>query len=114
MYKNQVFAVPVLGIDGSTLTTDYQVVNAGGLPNACFYLKVINTGDNEPVFISYDGTNDHDYIPESGSIIINAQTNTQLTSGTALFPIGFTVWARGSSANDGEVAVIGYYQVPGG
>lgn len=109
--KNTVFAVPLSTFSSASVSGSYQVVNTGGLPNACFFLRIVNDS-TKAVTVSYDGTNDHEYIPAntvSAPLEVNAETNAQPKSVIALFPIGFTVWIKGT-AGTGTISVSGYYQ----
>lgn len=106
--KNSIKAVPLTNIDSSTVTTLYKAINIGGLPNPCFKIRIINNSSND-VTVSYDGTNDHDYIPKSTSIEISGAANIP-QFGT--FTANTVVYVKGT-AGTGNIYLSGYYQPQG-
>jgi hypothetical protein len=109
--KNSISAVPLTNIASSTLTTSYLPINPNGLLGSCFLLRLTSTSTTGTT-ISFDGINDHDYIPSDGTININAQTNSQLSSGVAKFSASTIVYAKGT-AGTGNIYLSGYYQSMG-
>lgn len=106
--KNSVAAIPLKSIDSSAFTGSYQLIYSGGTPNACFLLSIINNS-NKDVTVSYDGTNDHDFVPTLKIRDLPVQTNSQPNNKTALFAAGTKVWVKGA-AGTGSVYLAGYYQ----
>jgi hypothetical protein len=102
---NRVLAVPLLG---GAVTASYAALNPLGLPNACFLLRIINNS-TDPITISYDGITDHDSLPGSTYLQLNAQANSQPNNFIANFPSGFTVYVKGTGSS-GNAYVAGYYQ----
>jgi len=73
---NRVQAVPLSSINAAGINAvTFTPINANGLPNPCFVLRVINAS-NTPVSISYDGINSHDYVAANSDIQIPAQSNS--------------------------------------
>jgi len=107
--KNIVKAVPLQG--GAVIAT-YAALNPGGLPNACFLLRIINESSNV-ITISYDGSTDHDTLPANSHVSLPVQTNSQPNNYIANFPVGFTVYVKGT-AMSGNAFVAGYYQPSAG
>ena len=107
--KNTVYAVP---LKGAAVTATYAPLNAGGLPNACFLLRIINQSANQ-ITISYDGTTDHDTLPANTDVSLPVQSNSQPNNYIANFPVGFTVYVKGT-AMSGNAYVAGYYQPSAG
>ena len=105
--KNAVQAIPLLAINSSTLSGTYKPINAGGLPHACFLL-VITNASTEDVFISYNGSTDHEYILQATRVQLPVQANAQPNNFTALFAQGTVVYARGT-AGTGTIELSGYY-----
>lgn len=98
-------------IDASTLTSTYQAINANGLDQPCWLIRIINDS-TKGVHISYDGTDNHEYVPSGQTAAINSQTNSQPNNNVALFARGLIVYAaipEGSMAGTGDIYVVGYY-----
>lgn len=106
--KNIVKAIPLTNIASSTFSGSYQAINSTGLPNACFLIRLISTSST-PVTISYDGTNDHDYLPGGATIQLPHQSNSQPNNFIANLPIGTIVYVKGT-AGTGNVYLAGYFQ----
>jgi hypothetical protein len=107
--KNIVKAIPLSSIDSATFTGSYQLLSAtAGIPNACFMLRVVNNC-NKDITISYDGTNNHDFIPTMTSENLGVQQNSQPNNFIANFSQGQKVWIKGD-AGTGLVYLAGYYQ----
>jgi len=109
--RDSIKAITMLSVQSSTLNGS-TYTKIGTLGQSCFLLKLINNSPNA-VFISFDGTHDHDFLEPSnnnGSISqVNAQTNSQPNGYLASFPANTTVYAK-STAGTGTVMVAGYYQ----
>jgi hypothetical protein len=109
--KNQIAAVPLSTFASANVTGAYQAISTA-LPNSCFLLRIINAS-NKDITISFDGINDGDYIVSGTNISLNGQTNSQPNNFIANWPIGTTVYAKGT-AGTGNVYVAGYYQPSAG
>lgn len=105
--KNSVKAIPLTFIQSSVIDDTYSLIDANGLPNACFLLKIINNS-NEDVTVSYDGDTDQEYVPKNTIATINAQTNAGPNSFVTLFPVGMGIYVKGT-AGTGDVYLAGYY-----
>jgi len=64
-------------IGAGDITLVFKPINTERLPKYCYCLQITNDTTN-PVIISYDGINPHEYIHTGGSISINSQTNNVL------------------------------------
>ena len=61
--KNSIFPIALTSINSNTLLIGtYKVINSSGLPNACLSIH-INNHTKDDVFVSFDGINDHDFVP---------------------------------------------------
>lgn len=107
MAQNKVKATTRGTLAGSSLTTSYQAINATPFAGPCFRVAIYNT-TAAAVDISYDGSTDHDVVPASSYIVIDAETNAQPTANMALFAKNLIVYVKGASAA-GSVYVSGYY-----
>jgi hypothetical protein len=107
-YKSQALAIPLMTFASSALTTSYQAFSPATLPNAIFCL-VITNGSSTSVTISYDGTNDHEYMLSGGTKVINFATNASPVNYTCLMAQGTGIYVKGT-AGTGQIAISGYYQ----
>jgi hypothetical protein len=107
MAQDTVKAIPLSVFDSGDLTGNYQAINPGGIPNMCFYLRICNDS-NENITISYDGVNDHEFIPSLLTFDLPTQTNSQPNARLALFKAFTTVYVKGS-AGSGNITLSGYY-----
>lgn len=103
-------AIPLTKFNSANLTTSYQAVNLGGIPQNCFYLS-INNGSTVSTKVSYDGVHDHLWIA-SGQII---QLNPPLDAGPlhkyTIFAEGLTVYIKedGGGVGTGSIYLSGLY-----
>jgi len=91
----------------SAVSATYAAINTDGLEQPCFMLKIVNNS-TEAVTISYDGTNDHDYVPTITTATIQ-NSPSQPHNGGGLFKMGTAVYVKGT-AGTGNVYLVGYYQ----
>jgi hypothetical protein len=106
--KSNVLAIPLTSFASASLSGTYQAINAGGLPQACFLLKLVSSSSTA-VTVSYDGATAHDFILPNTTYEVNAQSNSQPNNWIANFQKGLTVYVAGT-AGTGAIALIGYYQ----
>lgn len=106
--KNNVLAIPLSSFDTSGLSTSYQAINAGGLDNPCFLIRIVNNS-NTDITISYDGVTDNEFVPTKTSIPINFQANSQPQAQSAILRKGTIVWVKGAGVSTGLIYVSGYY-----
>lgn len=106
--KNYVLAIPLTSIASSTVGGTYAAINPTGLPNACFELRITNNS-NKDITISYDGINDHEYLPTaSAALQIYGQQGAQPSSFIANFAKGTVIWVKGT-AGTGNIYLSGFY-----
>ncbi len=106
--KNIVLPIALTNIASSDLTSSYQAINTGGFTHPLIIARLISTSSTG-VTISYDGTNDHDYLPGGGVINLELQTNALSTERIAVFAEGTVIYVKGT-AGTGNIYVAGYYQ----
>lgn len=106
--SNLVSSIPLASVDSSTFDGTYKVINSSGLPNACFMIRIINNS-NKDITISYDGTNNHDFVPTLTSLNLEFQANASPANYLAVLGQGVKVWAKAASGT-GLVYLSGYYQ----
>lgn len=109
--KNSIAPVALATFDTATLTGNYQLVSAAGLPRACFFLRLINSS-NVDVIISYDGVTDHDVILGQSINPYPFQSLGQPQNNVALIPRGTKIWVKQrTAAGAGSFSIAGYYQI---
>ncbi len=108
MSTNRVNAIALTSIDSATVAGAYQAINAAGLPEACFMIR-INNDSNRDITVSYDGTADHEFIIAGDFLQVDAQNNSRPNNFTALFAKGMIVYVKGT-AGTGNIYLSGYYQ----
>lgn len=104
---NTVRAINSFSFASGALTEDFTLM--GVLPQACFALRLVNNTDTD-ISISYDGTNVNDFIPQGTSLTLPVQTNSQPNNYIANFPIGFSVYVKGTAGENGSIYLCAYYQ----
>lgn len=82
----------------------------GGITEPCIMMRITNAYSDD-VFISYDGSHIHEFIPAGKSILVNFQTNSSPNNDIAKISKGTIVYAQGNPKKDGYVFVAGYYNV---
>jgi hypothetical protein len=100
-------SIPLSTFNSASISGTYQAINANGLPNACFFVRIVN-GGTTPITISYDGVNDNEYIRANSDFELPSQTNSQPDGKKALSPVGRVYWVKGT-AGTGFIALSGYY-----
>ena len=107
MAQNSVKAIPLSTFNSADMTDAYQVVNMGGLPNACFFIR-INNDSSSAVYISYDGIHDHEFIGNLSAFDFNMQANSLPNAKICMMSAGTQIWVRGI-AGIGTISLSGYY-----
>jgi len=110
MALNKVKAIALTNIDSSTVSGTYQAINAAGLDQACFLVRVMNAS-NQNVTLSYDGSTDNDVVLANSTLDVPAQTNSSPNNKVALFAKGQVVYVKGT-AGTGNIYLSGYYTLP--
>jgi hypothetical protein len=106
-------------VDGS-LTSDYQPLNGAGtqsdtnqigFSDTAKILKIYNPSTTNAIDISLDGVNDHDFIPPSGTLIVDFQTNHYdgpiYGTGTLNVAEGQIIYGKAAS-NPTYLQIVGY------
>ena len=109
--KDFVRAITALEIDSATLVDGvFMPFAAGGLPEACFLIRIINASDLS-VQVSYDGENVHDYVEYNGTIQLQFQTNSSPNNKRAQLAKGTNIGLFGNGQQStGLIYLVGYYQ----
>ena len=105
---NRIRAIPLTSFDAAELDGTPTAINdPAGLDNACVLLRIINDSD-VPVWISYDGVTDHDYVMSQSVSQIYFQTNSQPNNKVCKAPRGTKVYMSGNTGT-GYIYLSGYY-----
>ena len=110
--KNTIKAIALASFDTNSSDGTYKLVNTGGTTQACFWLRLVNNS-NKDITVSYDGTNDHDFVPAGKEFNLMGQTNAQPSNFVANIPLGFKVYIKNVQGT-GLFYLSGYYQPIGG
>ena len=109
--KNIIKAIPLTSINSATFTGAYQAINPLGLPNACTFIKIVNNSTVD-VTVSYDGTNDHDFIQTNSAVQFPFQANAQPSNWAAILAQGTIIYVKGA-AGANSVYLVGYFNPQG-
>ena len=107
MAQNSVKPFVLSSKASSTITGNYTAINSSGFIQAPFFIR-INNASNQAITVSYNGVNDHEYIPSNSILELPTQTNSQPNAHMALFPKNTVVYVKGT-AGTGNVYLSGYY-----
>jgi len=110
--KNSVNQIPLTSINSAAFTGAYQLISgAAGITNSCFLIRIINNS-NQNITISYDGVNDHDFLPTLMTLQLPFQSNSQPNNFNANLSKGTKIYVKGA-AGAGLVYLAGYFQAQG-
>jgi len=101
-------SIEIASIDSSTFTGNLQAINTAGLPNSCSIIRIINNSDRD-VTVSYDGSTNHDFLPDGETLQINLGQNTVPSGYRTLLRKGTVVYVSGLAGGTGLVYLVGYY-----
>lgn len=95
----------------ASLTGSYQVLNGIGLSDNVKIFKLFNGSSTVSIDISYDGVNDHDFIPPQGTLIVDFQTNHSTSmgfgSGVKYLRAGQLIWGK-TAEQPAFLQIMGY------
>lgn len=92
-------------IDSSTFTGLYQAIGTA-FQNPASLIKIVNNS-TVAVTISWDGVNDHDFIPATSFALYDITANSQRESGVFISE-GTIIYVKGS-AGVGSVYLVDFY-----
>jgi len=107
MAQNSVKPFILSSLLSSAITAQYAALNGTGFSQAPFFIRIINAS-NMAITISYNGVDDHEYVPANSVFELPSQTNSQPNAQVALFPKYTVVYIKGT-AGTGTVYLSGYY-----
>lgn len=108
MAQNKAKPIILTEFDSANLVAGFLPINPLGLPEACFLIRIINNSDTD-VIVSYDGLNDHEFVPGGTQATLNFQTNAVPNNKECLLAKGTVIYVRGT-AGQGDIYLSGYYQ----
>ena len=97
--------------DLTSLNGAYQPLNGTGFSDTVKVMKIWNPSTTEAIEVSFDGVNDHDFIPPSSTLIIDFQANhydgPTFASGQWNVAQGQILWGK-TADNPDFLQIIGY------
>jgi hypothetical protein len=95
----------------ASLTGTYQPLNGTGFSDTVKILKIYNPSTTVSIDISFDGVNDHDFIPPLATLIVDFQTNHYdgpiYGTGTLNIAQGQILWGK-TASQPSSLQIIGY------
>jgi hypothetical protein len=107
MAQNSVKPLLLSSLASASVTANYAAVNGAGFAHPPFLIRIIN-GSNMAITVSYNGIDDHEFVPANSVFQLPCQENAQPSAQVALFPKNTKVYVKGT-AGTGTVYVSGYY-----
>lgn len=107
MAQSRVKAADLAVFNTAGLTANYEPINPGGLPGACFKIRITNDS-NADITISFNGVDDNEISIATTIIELDFQNNAQPNSNLALLPKGTQVFIKGG-AGVGNIYMAAYY-----
>ncbi len=107
MAQNSVKPLLLSSLASASVIGTYLPVNGIGFAHPPFLVRIINAS-NAAVTISYNGIDDHDFLPANSVLPLPTQTNSQPNAQIALFSKNTVVYVKGA-AGAGTIYVAGYY-----
>jgi len=107
MAQNSVKPLLLASFNSAGMTGNYQVANGLGFAHAPFLVRIINAS-NAAVTVSFNGVDDHDFIPANSVLVLPTQSESQPKAQVALFPKNTKVFLKGA-AGVGIIYVAGYF-----
>jgi hypothetical protein len=89
------------------MTANYQAANGVGFAQAPFLVRIINAS-NTAFTVSFNGVDDHDFVPANSVLVLPTQSDSQPKAQVALFPKNTVVYVKGT-AGVGIIYVAGYF-----
>lgn len=103
--------IPKSVFNPSSLNGTYQVMNGSGFADNIKIFKLFNGSLTVSIDISYDGVNNHDFIPPQGTLIVDLQCNHSTaygtSSGTKYGRSGQLIWGK-TAESPTYLQMIGY------
>jgi hypothetical protein len=106
MAQNSVKAQILATIASSAVTTSFAPINGTGFTKPVFFSRIVNDS-SEPITISYDGVNSHEYVRAGSDFNFPAQSNSQPNAQYSLLPQYTVVYVKGT-AGTGTIALSAY------
>jgi len=110
--KNIVLPIPLSSVNSAGFSGAYVLLSgAGGITKACISLRIVNDSSID-VTVSFDGVNDHGFVPNGTEWNIDFQTNSQPQNNVCCLPQFTRVYVK-AAAGAGFVYLSGFYQPQG-
>lgn len=112
-FINRIIPLGLSTFNAASLTANYQAINSGGFSQSALIIKIQNDNSTD-ITISFDGTNDHEFLAGTAaaipreSLILNFISSPS-TSGYIYMAKGTVVYVKGS-AGVGSIVLSAYSQ----
>lgn len=107
MAQNSVKPLLLSKMLSSAVTALYAPLNGIGFAQPPFFIR-INNASSTAITVSYNGIDDHEFIPANSIFELPSQANSQPNAQVALFPKNTIVFIKGT-AGTGTIYLSGYY-----
>ncbi len=108
-FKDSIIPLELASVGSNTLNgVTYTAIDTSGMEGPAFFIRLQNDTDQD-VFISYDGTTDHEFLLLGATLEVSFQNNAQPNNYRAVFKKGTVIYAKGV-AGTGNVVLSGFYQ----
>jgi len=103
------YPIPLQSMAFGSITGSYTIISSTGLPYPCRILNFQNA-TNAPIYISFDGVNDHIYLAAESFQLFDFGTNRGERASELSVSQGTKFFVKFASApTSGLVAVSGFY-----
>lgn len=107
MAQNSVKPLKLTSMVSAAVAGIYNPIDNKGFAAAPFFIR-INNASNQAITVSYNGIDDHEFIPANSIFELASQTNSQPGAQVALFPKHTIVFIKGI-AGLGTIYLSGYF-----
>ncbi len=107
MAQNSVKPLKLTSMLSSAIASIYNPIDNKGFAEAPFFIRINNASSNA-ITVSYNGIDDHEFIPANSIFELPSQANSQPGAQVALFPKHTIVFIKGT-AGTGNIYLSGYY-----
>jgi len=106
--QNWVYPLILTSVDAAGITgATWVAFDEDGIEGSCFMIRITNDSDTD-VSISFNGDDEHEYVPSGDTIEVNFQANASPPNYVAKLKEGTVISVQGA-AGQGFIYLSGYY-----
>jgi len=111
MSKDSIKTMELQSFAAGDLAAGYKIVDTNGFDGALSYIRITSTMD-KPIFISFDGIYNHEFIKAHSSVDLQAQACSSVLNKKSLFRDKTKVYVKpvGNAPKGGVLIITGFYQ----